>query len=157
MAVQLHILPLSATNSVIECKVDIYSKGKLLVRALLYLKNVLSKLPTYWRLRNLFGSMMKRQTSCYISLPSIFIGCVNDNNVHSCAVRPYKQRYKMPGDVRTDLPWIRPNDTEAASIVRATFADFVENIRIVPDETRGSMGSGAVWGQVGAVWGQVCS
>ena len=40
----------------------------------------------------------------------------------------------MPGSVRIDLPWVRPHDSNAASNIKLLFSDFVQEIKIVPDE-----------------------
>ena len=40
----------------------------------------------------------------------------------------------MLGGVRTDLPWVRPHDSNAASYIKVLFSDFVGDIKIVPDE-----------------------
>jgi len=40
----------------------------------------------------------------------------------------------MLGGVRTDLPWVRPHDSNSASYIKVLFSDFVQDIKIVPDE-----------------------
>lgn len=96
---------------------------------ILFIKNILSKLLTFWMLKSLFGPFIGQKKFLYISLPSIYLKCPMGN-----AIQPYRKRGFMHGGVRTDLPWIRPHDSDAASYIKVLFSDFVGSINIVPDE-----------------------
>lgn len=106
-----------------------FSEVKAFIKFSIFIKNILTKLPTFWMLKSLFGPLIGRKKVLYISLPSIYLRCPNDN-----VVQPYRRRGSMPGSVRIDLPWIRPHDSNAASNIKLLFSDFVQEIKIVPDE-----------------------
>lgn len=109
--------------------VDTCSEIKGLLKIASFFKNVVLKLPTFQRLKYLFGPLIGRKRLVYISLPSFYIECVNKK-----AFRAYKKRYPMPGNVRSDLPWIRPHDSNAASDIKVLLSDFAGDISILPDE-----------------------
>ena len=111
---------------------------KLIIKSLKYVKSLVPfilNFPKYYKIKKLFGTMVKKTANCDISLPAIYITCINETIPHNCQIRSVKKTYKMPGGVRADLPWVRPDDSEAASILRVVFSDFIDNIKIVPDET----------------------
>jgi len=105
------------------------SEIKAFIKFSIFIKNISTKLPTFWMLKSLFGPFIGRKKLLYISVPSIYVKCPNGN-----AVQPYRKRGSMLGGVRTDLPWVRPHDGNAASYIKVLFSDFVEDIKIVPDE-----------------------
>ena len=80
-------------------------------------------------LKSLFGPVIGREKLLYISLPSIYVQCTGGQNVQG-----YKKRGSMPGGVKTDLPWVRPHDSNAASNIKVLFSGFVGDVNIVPDE-----------------------
>lgn len=105
------------------------SQIKVFLKIAIFVWKIVSRLPTFWKLKSLFGPLIGRKKLLYISLPSIYIKCTNGQNVQA-----YKKRGSMPGGVRTDLPWVRPHDSNAASNIKVLFSDFVGDINIVPDE-----------------------
>lgn len=108
---------------------DTLSEIKAFFKFAIFVKNIVSKLPTFRMLKSLFGPLIGRKKLLYISLPSIYVKCPNGQNV-----QPYRKRGSMPGGVRTDLPWVRPHDSNAASNIKVLFSDFAGEINIVPDE-----------------------
>jgi len=99
------------------------------IKFVLFMRNILTKLLTYRRLKSLFGPLIGRKKFLYISLPSIYLKCPMGN-----AIQPYRKRGSMHGGVRPDLPWIRPHDSNAASYIKVLFSDFVGSVEIVLDE-----------------------
>lgn len=108
---------------------DTLSQIKTIFKIAIFVKNIVSRLPTFWMLKSLFGPLIGRKKLLYISLPSIYVKCANGKNVQA-----YKKRGSMPGGVRTDLPWVRPHDSNAASNIKVLISDFVGDLNIVPDE-----------------------
>jgi len=107
-----------------------YSDVKAFIKIAVFIKNILSKFPTFWMLKCLFGlPLIGQKKLLYISLPSIYIKCPND-----VAAQAYRRRGTMHGGVRTDIPWVRPHDSDAASYIKVLLSDFVGDIRIVSDE-----------------------
>jgi hypothetical protein len=99
------------------------------LKCAIYVWKVVSRLPTYWRLKSLFGPLIGRKNLLYISLPSIYFRCTNGQKFQA-----YKRRGSMPGYVSTDIPWIRPHDSYAASHMSVLLSEFIGKIEIVSDE-----------------------
>lgn len=99
------------------------------IKFVLFIRNISTKLLTFWMLKSLFGPFIGRKKFLYISLPSIYLKCPMGN-----AIQPYRKRGFMHGGVRADLPWIRPHDSDAASHIKVLFSDFVGSVNIILDE-----------------------
>lgn len=108
---------------------DGLSQAKVAFKIAKFVWNILSRLPTYWKLRSIFGPLLGRKKRIYITQPSIRFECAEGQSI-----KAFKKRGSMPGGVRIDLPWARPHDSDAAANVKVLLSEFVGDVSIVPDE-----------------------
>jgi len=104
------------------------NKIKIGFKIVVYFWKIASNLPRFLRLRSFFSSqvlsLMWNKKPLYISLPSIYFE----------GGQASKKRSSLPGDVRRDIPWVRPHDSDAAVNIKILLSDFVDEVNIVSDE-----------------------
>ncbi len=107
------------------------SKIKIGFKIAVYLCKMVSNFSRFWRIRHFFSpkliSFMWNKKPLYISLPSIYF----------TGGTPYKKKGPLSGDVRRDIPWVRPHDSIAAANIKLLLSDFVDEAKIISDEDIG--------------------
>lgn len=101
----------------------------VLIKAVSFVIKRITRFPAFRNLKYLFGPLMRRKRHLYISIPYMYLKGSNGGMIQAV-----KNKYDCSGGVRSDLPWVRPHDSEAASEIKVLYSDFIETIDFVPDE-----------------------